>query len=68
MNTTLPITTREKQILNLFAEGFTTKEIAEVLFISRHTVEAHKRKMMLKYRAKNLVQLAVNAVRTGTIS
>ena len=62
------ITNREREILSLFAEGLTSKEIAQELFISRHTVEAHKRKMLLKYNAKNLVALAVKAVRTGEIN
>lgn len=61
------ITNREKQILILFAEGFTSKEIASELFISRHTVEAHKRKMLLKYNARNLVALTVKAIRNGEI-
>jgi len=66
--TRIEITIREQEILNLFAQGLTSKQIASHLFISPHTVEAHKRKMMDKYRAKNLVELAVMAVRTGAIS
>ena len=61
-------TTREKQILSLFAEGLTSKEIGEKLYISRHTVEAHKRKMMLRNNAKNLVALAALAIRRGVIN
>lgn len=68
MARTESITHREQEVLSLFAKGLTSKEIASQLFISPHTVEAHKRKMMYKYRAKNLVELAVIAVRSGTIS
>ncbi len=62
------ITNREQEVLSLYAQGLTSKEVATHLFISPHTVEAHKRKMMHKYRAKNLVELAVIAFRSGAIS
>jgi DNA-binding CsgD family transcriptional regulator len=64
----LSIINREQEVLSLYAQGLTSKEIASSLFISPHTVEAHKRKMMYKCRAKNLAEPTVMALRAGTIT
>lgn len=51
------ITKREKQILQLIAEGKTTLNIAEVLFLSPATVETHRHNMMQKFGVKNAIEL-----------
>ena len=51
------LTSREKTILNCLASGMNNREIAEKLAISDKTVSAHKRKMMKKLGAKNIVDL-----------
>jgi len=56
------LTRREKEILNLILDEFTTQEIADKLFISFGTVETHRRNMMLKIGARNtagLVRIAL---------
>ena len=58
-------TFREKQIIKGLSDGLTTKQIAEQLSISIHTVESHKRNLMLKLRAKNTAHLTVLAERLG---
>ncbi|MEZ4875486.1 MAG: response regulator transcription factor [Flavobacteriaceae bacterium] len=53
---------REKEILTLILEEFTTQEIAEKLFISFGTVETHRRNMLIKTGARNtagLVRIAL---------
>lgn len=53
---------REKEILSLILEEFTTQEIAEKLFISFGTVETHRRNMLIKTGARNtagLVRIAI---------
>ncbi len=47
------ITRREKEVLLLIAEGMTTSEIAEKLFISTHTVESHRKNLIEKFDAKS---------------
>ena len=57
------LTAREKQILDLICEGLRTKEIADKLLISVHTVESHRRNIMLKLDVRNssmLVKFAVD--------
>ncbi|WP_316776707.1 response regulator transcription factor [Pedobacter antarcticus] len=51
------ITKREKQILQLIAEGKTTSNIAEALFLSPATVETHRHNMMQKFGVKNAIEL-----------
>ncbi|MFC5190955.1 response regulator [Algoriphagus aquatilis] len=48
---------REKQIANLIAEGFTSVEIAEKLFLSDLTVNTHRRNLIQKLGLKNSAQL-----------
>jgi len=59
------ITQREKEILLLLCEGCSSKEVAAYLHISHHTVETHKRNLVCKLNARNLVHLAVLAERYG---
>lgn len=51
------ISKREKEVLQLILEEFTTQEIADRLFISFGTVETHRRNMMIKVGAKNTAGL-----------
>jgi DNA-binding CsgD family transcriptional regulator len=51
------ITTREKEILDLLAKGYSTKEIAKKLVISFHTVESHRKNLRSKFDAKNSSEL-----------
>lgn len=51
------LTAREKDVLLLICDGLRSKEIAEKLFISIHTVESHRRNMMLKFNINNSSKL-----------
>ena len=50
-------TPREFEILAYFAEGYSVSETAERTFLSKHTVIAHRRKMMEKANCKSISQL-----------
>jgi DNA-binding NarL/FixJ family response regulator len=63
-----PLTTREREILQLIAEGKSTKGIAEVLKIGMKTVETHRRQIMHKLKVFNVAQLTQYALREGLIS
>lgn len=54
----LSVTNRELEVLKYVSEEMTNKEIAHQLFISPRTVETHKRNLMQKLNAKNVVGLA----------
>lgn len=56
------ITKREKEILNLIVEGYTSAEIAEILFISTRTVETHRSNLMSKLELKNTAALVRYAI------
>jgi DNA-binding NarL/FixJ family response regulator len=56
------ISRREKEVLKLIAEEFTTNEIAEKLFISLKTVESHRSNLLAKLNARNsagLVRISI---------
>lgn len=55
--TTVVLTKREEEILQLVAQGLTSNEIAERLFISPRTVETHRAHLMKKLGAKNAASL-----------
>ncbi len=51
------LTSRENEILSLILNEYTTKEIGEQLKISMRTVETHRKNILKKTGAKNLVAL-----------
>jgi DNA-binding CsgD family transcriptional regulator len=61
------LTDREKGVVRLFAEGFTSQEIANKIFIADQTVIAHKKNAMKKLDCKNVVQLVSVCLRMGFI-
>ena len=63
----VPLTTREIEILKLFAEGFINKEISDQLDISIRTVETHKNHIMKKLELKSTVELIKYAIRNKIV-
>jgi len=61
------ITRREKEVLQLIAEGLTNAEISEKLFISVPTVNTHRKSLLEKFEVKNTATLISKAMRTGII-
>lgn len=55
----VPLTRREKEVLHLICKEYTNQEIADELFISIRTVEAHKRNLLEKTGHKNMAGLAL---------
>lgn len=66
-NLITPITKRERDVLHLICEGFTSPEIAEKLFLSQRTVEGHRRSLLEKTRTNNSVSLAMYAIKKGLL-
>jgi len=58
---------REREILKLIAEGRTNKEIAELLFLSVKTVQAHRANLMRKLGMHDRTELVKYAIRKGII-
>jgi two-component system, NarL family, response regulator NreC len=59
---------REREVLQLIAEGRSSKEVAEVLSISPATVETHRTHILQKLDVHNTAELVLYAVRRGVIS
>ena len=61
------LTEREREILKLIAEGRTSREIAEALYISQKTVQGHRTKIMEKLDLHNRTELIKYAMRKGLV-
>jgi len=61
------LTDREREVLRLIAEGNTTAEIAQMLHVSPHTVQSHRRAIMEKLNLHDRVELVKYAIRRGLI-
>ena len=66
-NSLPPVTRREKEVLQLIAEGLTNTEIAEKLFISIATVNTHRKSLLEKFDAKNTAILISKGIKIGLI-
>jgi two-component system response regulator NreC len=62
------LTTREREVLQLIAEGRSNKEIANILNLSLYTVETHRGNLMEKLNLHTVPELILYAVRKGVIS
>mgnify|MGYP006144872007 CR=1 FL=1 len=58
---------REFEVLESIASGLTTNEIANQLFISKNTVETHRKNLLYKLNAKNTAELVKNAYKKRLI-
>lgn len=63
----ISLTNREKEILKLYAEGFSNQEIADKLSISNRTVDAHKNNIMQKFEFKSTVEMVKFAIRNNLV-
>jgi DNA-binding NarL/FixJ family response regulator len=62
------LTPREREVLQLVAEGKSNKEVATILNLSVYTVETHRSNIMEKLKLKSLPELILYAVRKGIIA
>jgi len=62
------LTTREREVLQLFAEGKTAKEVAAILDLSVYTIETHRSNIFQKLDLHSVAELILYAVRKGVIS
>jgi DNA-binding NarL/FixJ family response regulator len=65
LSATPELSAREREILQMIAEGRSTKKIADSLFISVKTVESHRKKIMDKTGVKTVAELTKYAIRLG---
>lgn len=67
LSANMQLTTREKEVLKLLAQGLTGVQIAERLFLSKFTVENHRKNMLRKMNVKNVASLIVEGAKMGLL-
>jgi len=60
-NESYPISTREREVLGLIGDGYSSKQIADKLYISNHTAISHRKNLIEKFQVKNTAQLIKRA-------
>jgi two-component system response regulator NreC len=67
-NMASPLTAKEREVLQLIAEGKSTKEVAQVLSVSVKTIDTHRQHIMDKLDIHNVAELTRYAIREGLTS
>ena len=68
LNTIPKLTRREKEVLIEAAQGLTTQQLADKLFISTHTVDSHRKNLIEKFKTSNLSSAITSAIEYGLIT
>lgn len=63
-----PLTAKEREVLQLIAEGKSTKEVAAILSVSVKTIDTHRQHIMDKLDIHNIAELTRYAIREGLTS
>ena len=61
----IKLTSREIEVIKLIAKEFTTQEIADKLFLSKHTIESYRKNLISKLGVRNLAGLTRYAIESG---
>jgi DNA-binding NarL/FixJ family response regulator len=61
------LTERETEIIKLIAEGLTNIQIADLLFLSTHTINTHRKNIMGKLGVRNTAGIVMYAVKTELV-
>jgi len=67
VKTDFKLTRREKEILQLLAEGLSNKQIADLLFVSERTIVGHKSNLLLKTGCKSTISLLSYAIKNKLV-
>ena len=62
------ISTREQEVLEKISFGLTSKEIASVLYLSTHTIERHRKNLLIKMDVRNTAGLVRRGFEYGFLS
>ncbi|KKL05934.1 hypothetical protein LCGC14_2601080, partial [marine sediment metagenome] len=61
------LSNREREVFQMIAEGKSSKEISEILFVSTSTVKTHRSNIMKKLKMNNISQLVQFAIHLGIV-
>lgn len=66
-HTFVQLTERETEVLRLLSQEYSSKEIAQDLFLSKATIESHRRNLLLKMQVKNVAGLIRKSFEVGIL-
>ena len=66
-NRNINITVREREIIELIIQEYTSSEIASLLFLSEETIRTHRKTLLRKFRVKNVVGLVRESRTNGIV-
>ncbi len=66
-HTEVKISLREREIIELLAKGLSSKQIADILYLSQHTVDTHRRNLLRKTGTKNTLELTALCIKRGLL-
>ena len=61
------LSNKEREILTLISQGLTSREIAQKIFLSPYTINTHRRNILRKTGAKNILAVVALAIQHQTI-
>ncbi len=64
----MALSQRENEILQLMAEGYNSREMADKLFISEFTVQTHRKNMLRKMGFRNFYQMLCWGIKEGVVA
>ncbi len=67
-NKYLLLTSREREIINLIVDEYSTKEMAEALYLSFETIKSHRKSIMTKLDVKNVAGIVREAFLQNIVS
>lgn len=65
--TTLQLSSREIELVRWLAQGYSSKQVADYMSISKHTVDTHRRNLIQKTGCYNMLHLVARCTREGLI-
>ena len=63
----IKLSKREVDVIKLIAQEYTTQEIADKLFLSKHTIESYRKNLISKLNVRNLAGITKYALKMGYI-
>lgn len=66
-STNVRLTRREKEVLHYICQGYSNHEIADILYVSKRTIDGHRNNLIQKTHSKNSISLVIFAIKNNLV-